>query len=203
MKKDKQSIIKELHRCAVIYDTYYANKNFLIVYKEGNQFMYKQLVFKKQNFKHLTGINTKMSAEVFYTACLNQRLSSKDVELKSNGTTQLKLKVFPQMKSLFSVPTLIGDFNNNGFSLRVDYLMGDMKRIVSLGFKQNNEFDVPQSLLSEDVKKLTQKSHKVIAIWIKNVNETSYQDLGYIAKGIIWKELKVSVEINGKIEWSE
>ena len=78
--------------------------------------------FRAINFLHLTGVKTDMSALQFYTACMNERLSIKDIWVDRKGKVQQKLQVLPYLSALLYHNCMIGDFINSGIFIKADYL---------------------------------------------------------------------------------
>lgn len=183
--KDKEQILIKLMECAKIYDQYYKDKNFLIVYKEGNNIKYKQIAFRDRNFRHLVGIKTSrnITAKTFYYNCLNKKLSAEDIELRQDGSSIQKINVFKQLTYLMTSPSLIGNFNENGMQLRAEYFMGDTKKVLSVGF-DNNNFGIPKTLLAMDIKKITNKAKKVETVFSKHINDSTYKEVTYKAKDV-------------------
>lgn len=53
-----------------------------------------------------------------------------------------------------------------------------------LRYKWRNTIDFPVTLYNEDVRKLSQPTNKVLAIYTKYYNEQSYNTCAYIAKNL-------------------
>lgn len=58
----KSQIIKRIHKAAISYKQYFLGYTYMFVY--DNQFV--EVRFKKSSFLHLTGVDTKLSAEDFF-----------------------------------------------------------------------------------------------------------------------------------------
>ena len=74
---------------------------------KSNEFKYRNeylLRFHKDNFLHLTGINTKLKATVFFEKCFEGTITQEDFDCDS--TEELKGKVREKLKNLIT----IGDF---------------------------------------------------------------------------------------------
>ena len=56
-----------------------------------------EIGFRDMNFLHLTGVKTKLSAQQFYAACLESKLSEYDFEIDNKGKVQQKLMVLPYL----------------------------------------------------------------------------------------------------------
>mgnify|MGYP000166932892 CR=1 FL=1 len=57
-----------------------------------------EVSFCRNNFLHLTGLKIhkiKMSADQFFSLCVDGRLSARDFSFSEEGTTVLKLQVLP------------------------------------------------------------------------------------------------------------
>lgn len=79
---------------------------------------------------------------------------------------------------------MIGNFINSGVYIRADYFVGDTKAVLSVGLKNGTNIDFPVTLYNEDVRKLSQPTNKVLAIYTKYYNEQSYNTCAYSAKNL-------------------
>ena len=75
----------------------------------------------------MTGVQTRLSAQQFYVACLESKLSEYDFEIDNKGKVQQKLVVLPYLAELLYHHCMIGDFINSGICIRADYFVGDAK----------------------------------------------------------------------------
>lgn len=207
MKTDKNSIMLILKQGANDYHKFFENKNFLFLCREVDHISFKEVLFTDANYLHLTGVKTNMKAKLFYSVCLDGKLSQNDFDLKKDGNTARKLKVLPHIEKIINSSTLIGDYNNNGFALNTDYLVGDTKKILSMGFsfdvtlenKFIDKIDFPNTLLAEDIKQVTTKSNQILAVIYKFKEQLQYSTVTFLAKGIELKSLRIPKEILGKI----
>lgn len=102
-----------------------------------------------------------MSAQLFYSACLSEKLSLKDISIDKKGKVQQKLAVLPYLPELLYHNCMVGDFINSGIAISAD---------------------IPVTLYNENVKKLTQPTCKVLAIFSKNYNDAKYDVCTYLTK---------------------
>ena len=144
---------------------------------------------------HLTGVSTKLSAKRFYEKCIHRKLSPEDFELDKSGRTQQKLMVLPFLHELLYHNCMIGNFINSGICIRADYFVGNMKAILSVGFRHGKKVDFPVTLYKEDVRKLSQPTNKVLAIFVRNYNQQSYTECTYLSKGQEISKLQISEEL--------
>ena len=101
--------IKIIVTAAKQYDEKLNDKHFLIVYQDKHTIKTVQVGFRDMNFLHLTRVRTKISAQQFYSRCLNGRLSEKDC--------------------------MIGTFINSGICIKSDYFIGDTKSMIPAEMK--------------------------------------------------------------------
>ena len=182
MKKyDKKSAIKIIVHAAKEYEEKLNNKHFLIVYQKKSLTKTVEIGFRDMNFLHLTGVKTKLSAQQFYAACLESKLAERDFEIDNKGKVQQKLMVLPCLSKLMSHHCLVGEFINSGVYIRADYFVGD-------------------TLYNEDVKRLSNPTNKVLAIFSKSYKEKCYNKCTYLSKGQEIGKLKLEEDIRKRIE---
>ena len=107
MKKyTKDEALKIIIAAAKEYDKKLNDKHFMIVYQVGKTVKMAEVGFRDMNFLHLTGINTKLSAPMFYSACISGKLSVNDISLDNQGKAQQKLMVLPYLSKDQSIEKL-------------------------------------------------------------------------------------------------
>lgn len=203
MKYDKRMAVKIINEAVKNYKEYLQDRHFLIVYQEKEKVNTVQVEFRDNHFLHLTGVNTKLSAQQFYEKCVNSKLSIKEFELDKNGKAQRKLAVLPFLHELLYHNCMIGNFINSGIYIRADYFVGNTKAVLSVGFRNGKRNDFPVTLYKEDIKKLSHPTNKVLAIFSKMYQEHNYTKCTYLSKGLKVSELQISKEIRGMIKVEE
>lgn len=183
-KYDKKAALKIIIDAARQYEDKLNDRHFLIIYRERKDIKAVSVGFRDMNFLHMTGVKTRLSAQQFYAACLESKLSEKDFEIDNKGKVQQKLIVLPYLAELLYHHCMIGNFINSGVYIRADYFVGDTKAVLSVGFKNGTNIDFPVTLYNEDVRKLSQPTNKVLAIYTKYYNEQSYNTCAYSAKNL-------------------
>ena len=198
-KYDKKAALKIMIEAAKQYKEKLNDKHFLIVYREGKYIKTVDVGFRDMNFLHMTGVKTRLSAQQFYAACLESKLSEYDFEIDNKGKVQQKLMVLPYLAELLYHHCMIGDFINSGICIRADYFVGDAKAVLSVGFRTGKKTDFPVTLYKEDVRKLSQPTNKVLAIFSKYYKDQHYNNCTYLAKNQSIHELRVSDEVSEMI----
>ena len=109
-------------RVAPDYYLYYVCHDYLIVSDAFQSFPYYIVKAEKDNYLHLLGVSTKLSASFFFDKCLNGTLEESDFELfgrgqdekHSKGSIRRKIKALPLISGLFTDSSLIEEnFSKN------------------------------------------------------------------------------------------
>ncbi|MBD9219927.1 MAG: hypothetical protein EGQ35_06405 [Clostridiales bacterium] len=74
---DVKQALPIIVKAAKEYEEKLNNYHFLIIYIEKNTIKFCCVGFRALNFLHLTGVKTKLSAPMFYSACINGKLSTR------------------------------------------------------------------------------------------------------------------------------
>ncbi|HIT64575.1 MAG TPA: hypothetical protein IAC37_09095 [Candidatus Ventrimonas merdavium] len=74
-KQDRERIVAEIKKAAALYKTHLVGKRFLYVF-EGR---YIEVIYKAVNFKHLTGVETPLSARKFYEYSVKNQLQASQI----------------------------------------------------------------------------------------------------------------------------
>lgn len=137
--------------------------------------------FTAQNFLHLTGFKTNLCADVFYSACLNGKLSENDFRFDDRGNTHRKLSVLPYLKNLLNGKGLIGEFTTTGIRLHADYFVGDSRGSMCLGFKRAKNTSFPSTLYQGPIREVSESAVKILAVFAKEYKSPKYEECVYIA----------------------
>ncbi|MDE7445020.1 MAG: hypothetical protein K2N15_04840 [Lachnospiraceae bacterium] len=201
----KEQALKIMTSVLENYDKKLKNKIFLIVYQEDINIRTVQVGFRDFNYLHMTGVKSDLSAPRFYEKCINKKLKTTEFELDVKGNAHRKLMVLPYLPDLLYNNCMIGDFINSGICIKADYFVGNTKAVLSVGFRTGKSVDFPVTLYNEDIRKLTQPTCKVLAIFRKEYNEKYYMKCTYLSKGqdmnklLLLEEVKELVRIDDDI----
>ena len=186
-KFTKQEALRILYSSASNYEEKLSQRRFRLIYldKLHKSMEMEEVIFQPESFKHLTGIQTKISAFNFYEACLDRRLSQKTIAFDARGNTQRKLEVIEAMPDVFYHPCWIGESLNNDIHIHAAYYVGDTKCVLSIGFRNvmNKSGDVPITLKKQSIREVVTKECKVYAIASKSLlDKNSAWQLTYCAR---------------------
>lgn len=187
-KYTKQQAISIIIDCAAKYEENLNGYQLLFILKDKHKHISSlEVSFYPYNFLHLTGIKLidGTTATDFYKRCLNHKLSPEDFSFASDGTTQLKLEILPQLMLKNISAKMVGDFNGCNPKLYTEKLTGGVK--ACLGFVKTHRAEyVPNTVLNTDIRTVTKISQQVIATYRRKNSASPYQELVYKAKKIDW-----------------
>lgn len=182
--RTKTEAIKIIYDCAVLYNKNLSGKNVLFLTEHNHKSDYFETLFMPHNFMHLTGAKSRLNGELFFRAAVNNRLGINDITLATDGTTDLKLDVLPQLMNIHLLARMVGDYENVKPLLITDKLTGTVT--MAMGFVFANHVYIPNSALKKDIRDITSQAtrQKVTAIFVKPRQNDKYSTLTYIAKGL-------------------
>lgn len=197
----KREAMQILFRCAEIYDKTLLKKNLLIVMRAKNNINAIEVRFPPDAYEHLTGVDVAngISANHFYSLCVDKRLSPKHFEFKADGTTRLKLDVLEPLLKLTSSVKMVTDYNNRRPKLQADKLAGGVNACLGLMLEDNGRFYKPRTVLKADIRDEGDLIEQVLFIIEKNKDEEFYNNITYIAKKVDLKTLRIPKLIRQKI----
>jgi hypothetical protein len=162
---------------------------FVCKRKSDGEIYYFEASFDASNFKHLTGFVSSISPGHFYDMCMDRRLSEKDFEFDPNGTTPLKLAVLPRIVRKDLSARMIGDFNKSMPKLFTEKIAGGVSGCIGFIKTGNSGRYVPNTLLNEDIRRVTTDADKVLLIYRKYRKDPFYSERVYSAKDVDWSTM--------------
>ena len=148
-----------------------------------------EVTFDASNFKHLTGVQTKLSALHFYEMCLDHRLSTNDFSFAEDGTTIWKMEVLPRLISKNLSANMIGEYNGSMPILFTERIAGGTSACMGFVRSDENGRYIPNTILKGDVRTLVYKADRIIATYRKKRLESQYKEIVYAAKKVDWEKI--------------
>lgn len=182
----KNEIITVVHKCACTYDTSLCNTQVMFVYYNAqNHVEFAEVRFRAHNFLHFTGLvaGKGISANTFYRQILNNKLSPNDFFVKCAFTTELKLNILPTIVKIDRTARMIGNYTGPHLELYTEKVAGTTS--ACLGIISKKDFFIPNTVLSEDIRNVSQyPPGKIFAIFKMKSTERKYTQLTYIKKDL-------------------
>lgn len=184
---DKKTALKIILDCAEKYKNNFLNKNVLFICSSNSgQIMFMEAAFLSQNFRHMTGVkfekDKELEPKVFYDLAVSKRLSTKQILMNPDGTTELKLTVLPMLLDSNMSARMIGDYNSYNPKLVTEKLVGGIRGCMGFVLDQDIGFYAPNTVLNMDMRDYITNQRRILAIFKKNINDCNYEELVYMAK---------------------
>jgi hypothetical protein len=208
MKFTKEDARRRVLNCAKLYRQKLLNKKMLIIYRDrvDNKIRYIEVVFYERNYQHLTGLELvdkdgkvlKNQSVNFYRKCIQNKLSTEEIQFKKDGTSRLKLEALPVLMDVTKITKITGNYNYSRPYLLVDKIIGGVN--FCLGLSKEDDIYVPSSALLENIKRLTDAPSQVLVILEKELDEALYSTVKHVAKGLNLENIRLPNEINAMIK---
>ena len=195
MDLTKEEAIKIVISCAKEYFNNLCYKDFLFIVGKPEAPECLGITFRPNNFMHLTGLETpgnKISSADFFNACMTNRLSPGHIAISKDGTTEMKLKVLPELMHIHKNARMIGDFSQTGVKLYTEKLVGNV--YACMGFVLSGSRYVPNTALNYDIRDISKNRKRILAIFGKPGFGDIYRELCYLAKGIHLEDINADIQ---------
>lgn len=188
----KRDAIIQISKGVKVYDKLLNNQSLLIIFGSLNSPYYIEIHFKDVNFLHLTGVvlkkNNCPSAKEFYNRAINNKLSETDFDIKDCNTLN-KLSVLSKVLSITQNATMIGDYRENHINLYSEKIAGSVNACLGFVLDNNSSFYVPNTVLKEDIRKVTITTYRIFAVLSKKINDNCYSKVLKIGKNVNIEQL--------------
>lgn len=195
--QDRKNIVEEIKKAAALYKKHLVGKRFLYVF-EGQ---YIEVIYKAQNFRHLTGVNTRLSAKQFYSYAVRNLLEVHQIGFNRVHPYDLCVK---KIKHIKDVATLAG---SESFMLEEittatrTYKFGTtdlnfsicMNKEIDDQGNEKGECYVVESLRDEDCFSKSKTAYSVTHIFSRDNSEKKYTDLLFMDKSASMDDLPEAV----------
>lgn len=178
--KDREQIISAICNAAKQYKQNLIGKKFLFIFESRSI----EIVFKKDSFKHLTGVSSYLSAKQFYKKALNGTLRKEQIWFDKQHPFSLCVRKIKHISNIFQITInecfLLEDINTK----TVTYQFGATNLNFTLCMtSEPNTFDfIIQSLRDEDCFDKASNVYEVVSILSKQNDQKLYSNLTYLDK---------------------
>lgn len=129
---------------ALNYKSIFVDKEYLVFSKQFINKPYYIISANPDNYLHLIGVNSHLSAKSFFNKCINKTLSTDDFDfIKPNsdgrvikGSVRRKIKMLPSLKSLFDSNLL---FEENFKRNNVVCAIATSDNLITFGFTNGSK----------------------------------------------------------------
>ena len=196
MKKnfDRKIVVREINEAAKLYKKYLVGKRFMYVFDNR----YIEVLFKAENFRHLTGVDTHLSAKSFYSYATRGILEASQIRFTVSHPYDLCVR---KIKHISNIATMAASECFMLEEIKTDtmsYKFGttDLNFTLCLNKETNGEGDsfVVQSLRDEDCFSKSESAYIVTHIFSCKTDEKKYKDLLFIDKSASIDDLPESIK---------
>lgn len=185
-QQDRELLVKEIAKAATLYRTHLVGKRFMYVFDNR----YIEVLYKAANFRHLTGVDTNLSAKQYYSYASRNILAASQIWFSKKHPYDLSVR---KVKHLSEIATLASSENFMLEEITTDtqsYKFGTTD--LNFTLCMNKEFDesgnvkgdcyVVESLRDEDCFSKSKEAFEVTHIFAKPNDVKSYTELLFMDK---------------------
>lgn len=204
----KEELLSEVVKCAELYDKKLKDKSLMFVFQKraDNKLSCIESCFKAHNYLHLTGVSYNgKSAVQFYKECINHKLRLVDIDFKTDGTTEQKVKVLRNVVMIERTSRMIGDYLGAGkISLYTEKLAGNTTGCLGFVRKKGQVEYIPNTALNQDIRDITHSPQDPVkAIFKKYIRDDKYNQICYTAKkfdvSVLLNSSQISCRLNNDL----
>lgn len=201
-KQDRIAIVNKIKAAAVLYEQNLVGKRFMYVFDKK----YIEVIYKAKNFRHLTGVNTKLSAERFYDYARKGKLQVSQIGFGPKHPYALCVRKVKHIEDIASMAMtecfLLEDIKTNMMSYKfgttdLDFTLCMNKELDTEG-NEKSECYVVQSLRDGDCFSKCNYAYTVTHIFSRPNDEKKYTELLFRDKTA--STLGMSSQILGMID---
>ena len=151
-----------------------------------------EATFAAENFKHLTGLESKLKPKHFFNLCLDKRLSERDFEMRKNGTTELKLNVLPRIVVADLSARMIGDPYSAHPTIHLDKIAGSTHAYIGFTDVGGKRKHVPKTLINGDIRNASvDVPDRIAAIFRKRIEAKTFEEVVYVSDKVDMSRVKL------------
>ncbi len=195
---DREQIVKEISEAAHLYKKFLVGKRFLYAFDNR----YIEVLYKKENFKHLTGVDTNLTAKQFFDFALKNRLQAKQIffskrhpyslcKKKLRHICEIATLAYAESFMLEEITTVSASYKFGTTALKFSLCMN--KEVDDNGMKVGDCYIV-ESLRDEDCFGRSKYVYEVTHIFSRSNNlSKKYTDLIFEDKKASVKDLSPKI----------
>ena len=184
---DLKRIVAQIESAAKLYQKFLVGRKFL--YAFDGRFI--EVIYKAQNFRHLTGVETPLSAKRFYQAAVHDQLQTSQIHFSKAHPYDLCLRKVRHLHQITDLAAsesfLLEEIRTNTQSYKfgttdLNFTLC-MNRELDAAGAEVSECFVVQSLRDEDCFRRARNIYPVTHILSKPNDARYYTDLIYLEPG--------------------
>lgn len=177
----KKRVCETAIECAQIYKAEFVDYNYLICSKAFSLKPFYIINAHPDNFRHLLGVHSLISAKEFFEKSYNGTLTTEDFDFVKpkqyakvvKGFVRRKIKILPTALNIFHNEVIIAE--ENFIKNRISCSFATSDNICTIGF-ENHNYSVPKTLLKSNELD-SEKSKSIDLIFRKKKSDRFFTEI--------------------------
>ena len=195
--QDRKNIVKKIENAAALYREKLVGKRFIYVFDNR----YIEVIYKAENFRHLTGVETFLTARRFYSYAARRILATSQVSFSSSHPYDLCLRKLQHINEVAemagSESFILEEIKTNTKSYKfgttdLNFTLCMNRELDSQGNEKGDCFIV-QSLRDGDCFKKSKDVYVVTHILSRSNDKKKYTDLLYMDQSATIQDLPADI----------
>ena len=194
---DKGQLVSEICKAAKLYKKNLVGRKFIYVF-DGR---YIEVLFKRRNYKHLTGVVCQMTAEDFYKNALRDRLQTSQIYFDKGHPYELCRRKIKHLSAISSLASGESFMLEEIVTHTRTYKFGttDLEFSLCMNKEYNDQGEelgecyIVESLRDGDEVSKSKNAYEVTHILSKRNTDARYTDVLFLDKGETIKTLPADV----------
>ena len=171
--EDRKAIVAEINQAAKLYRGFLVGKSFMYVFDDR----YIEVIYKAENFKHLTGVDSHLSAKQFFKLASRGKLAASQIDFSNRHPYALCRRKVNHIVQLASFATS-ACFMLEDISIKSQcYKFGTTDLNFSLLMNYRGGCYIAESLRDEDCFSKAHDVHLVTHIFSRQNDKKLYDSL--------------------------
>ena len=195
--QDRKNIVKKIENAAALYREKLVGKRLIYVFDNR----YIEVIYKAENFRHLTGVETFLTARRFYSYAARRILATSQVSFSSSHPYDLCLRKLQHINEVAemagSESFILEEIKTNTKSYKfgttdLNFTLCMNRELDSQGNEKGDCFIV-QSLRDGDCFKKSKDVYVVTHILSRSNDKKKYTDLLYMDQSATIQDLPANI----------
>ncbi len=185
-EQDRIHIVSEICSAAALYRQHLVGRCFMYVFDDR----YIEVIYKADSFRHLTGVDTPLSAKQFYKLACQRRLGVSQIGFTAQHPYDLCVRKLVHLSDLAKLATSESFMLEEITTQTQSYKFGttDLNFSICMN-KRNSECYVAESLRDEDCFSKSGNVYAVTHIFSKRNDAKEYTDIAWFDERFVHAEL--------------
>ena len=190
-EQDRIRIASEICSSAALYRQHLVGKCFMYVFDNR----YIEVIYKVESFRHLTGVDTPLSAKQFYKLACQRRLETSQIGFTAQHPYDLCVRKLVHLSNLAKLATSESFILEEITTQTQSYKFGTTDLAFTLCMnKRNGDCYVAESLRDEDCFSKSDNVYAVTHIFSKRNDAKEYTGIAWFDKNYLHTELPSEIK---------